>query len=84
MAFLVQMRQCNKSGSVRNDEYSTYTWDLVRALESASPASCKRPATYIDSIRANNQPGKSKESRKRSNSQKLCHTAFIYVHRTQG
>ena len=42
---------------------STYTWDLVRALESASPASCKTPATFIDSIRPNNQPGKNKESR---------------------
>ena len=42
---------------------STYTWDLVRALESASPASCKTPATFIDSIRPNNQPEKSKESR---------------------
>ena len=26
-------------------KYSTYTWDLVRARESASPASCKTPAT---------------------------------------
>ena len=34
--FLVQMRQSNKCGKVRNDEISTYTWDLVRALESAS------------------------------------------------
>ena len=42
---------------------STYTWDLVRALESASPASCKIPATFIDSICPNNQPGKNKESR---------------------
>ena len=42
---------------------STYTWDLVRALESASPTSCKTPATFIDSIRPNNQPGKNKESR---------------------
>ena len=42
---------------------STYTWDLVPALESASPASCKTPATFIDSICPNNQPGKNKESR---------------------
>ena len=42
---------------------STYTLDLVRALESASHASCKTPATFIDSIRPNNQPGKNKKSR---------------------
>ena len=30
----------------------------MRALESASPASCKTPATFTDSIRPNNQPGK--------------------------
>ena len=43
---------------------STYTWDLVRALESASPASCKTPATLLDSICPNTQPGKkNKESR---------------------
>ena len=36
---------------------------MVRALESGSPASCKTPATFIDSIRPNNQPGKNKESR---------------------
>ena len=29
-------------------KYSTYTWDLVQALESASPASCKAPATFIN------------------------------------
>ena len=33
------------------------------ALESATPASCKIPATFIDSIRPNNQPIKNKESR---------------------
>ena len=43
--------------------YSTYTWDLVQALESASSASCKTPATFIDFIRPNDQPEKSKESR---------------------
>ena len=61
MAFLVQIRQSNKCGSVRNDEI--ISWDLVRALESASPASCKTPATYIDSICPNSQPGKNKEPR---------------------
>ena len=28
-------------------KYSTYTWNLVQALESASPASCKTPATFV-------------------------------------
>ena len=32
-------------------KYSTYTWDLVKVLESVSPASCKTPVTFIDSIR---------------------------------
>ena len=36
---------------------------MVQALESASPASWKTGATFIDSIHPNNQPGKSKESR---------------------
>ena len=44
-------------------KYSTYTWDLVQALESASPASCKTAAAFIDSIRPSNQPEKSKERR---------------------
>ena len=44
-------------------KYSTYTWDLVKALESASHASCKTPAIFIDSIRLNNKPEKSKEPR---------------------
>ena len=44
-------------------KHSTYTWDLVRALESASSASCKTPATFIDSIRPTNEPEKSKEPR---------------------
>ena len=46
--FLVQMRQCNKCGNVRNNEISTYTWDLVQPLKSASPAYCKTPARFID------------------------------------
>ena len=63
--FLVQMRQCNKCEIVRNDDIFnlTYTWDLVQALESVSPISCKTPATFIDSICSNIQAGKSKESR---------------------
>ena len=44
-------------------KYSTYTWDLVQAIESASAASYKTPATFIDSIRPNNQPQKRKEPR---------------------
>ena len=44
-------------------KYSTYIWDMVRALESASPASCKTPVTFIDSTCSNNEPEKSKESR---------------------
>ena len=40
-----------------------YTWDLVQALESASPASYKVSVTFIDSIRPNNQPGKNHKSR---------------------
>ena len=44
-------------------KYSTYTWDLVRALDSASPASSKTPATFIDSIRQNNKLEKGKEPR---------------------
>ena len=52
-------RPKDKSTNKKNYEIiptpcSTYTWDLVRALESASPASCKTPATFIDSIRPNN------------------------------
>ena len=34
--------------------YSTHTWDLVWAIKSASPASCKTPATSTDSICPNN------------------------------
>ena len=62
MAFLIQKRQSNKCINIKNDETSHLTWDLVWSLESASPASCKVPATFIDSIRQNNQPGKSKGS----------------------
>ena len=28
-------------------KFPTYTWDLVQALESASPDSCKTQATFI-------------------------------------
>ena len=46
-------------------KYSTYTWDLVQALESASLAFCKTPASSIDSICPNNP------HEKRSNSQQI-------------
>ena len=41
-------------------KYSTYTWDLVWALEAVSLVPCNTPATFIDSIRPNNPPEKSK------------------------
>ena len=42
---------------------STYNWDMVQVLQSASPASCKTPSTFIDSIRPDNQLRKNKESK---------------------
>ena len=44
------MKQPNECGSVRNDEMISFIWDLTWALESASPASCKRLVTSIDSV----------------------------------
>ena len=35
----------------------------MQVLQSASPASCKTPSTFIDSIRPDNQPGKNKKSK---------------------
>ena len=52
-------------------KYSTYTWDLVRALESASPASCKTPATFTDSIRQTINHKKAKNPETRFNSQQI-------------
>ena len=57
MEFLVQIRQTNKCGSVRNDEI-IHLGSLVQALGSASSASCKIPATFIDSICPNNHSTK--------------------------
>ena len=45
--------------------YSIHTWDLVQALVSASPASCKTPATSIDSICPNNHLRRNKNSWKK-------------------
>ena len=50
-------------------KYSTYTWDLVQALESASPASCKTPATFIDST---TNLKKAKNPEMRFNSQQIA------------
>ena len=44
---------------------------MVQALESASPASWKTGATFIDSIHPNNQPGKSKDPEMRSYFQQI-------------
>ena len=52
-------------------KYSTYTWDLVRTLESASPASCKTPATFIDTIRPNKKPEKTKNPEMRFDFQQI-------------
>ena len=43
-------------------KYLTYAWDMVQALESASHACCKTPATLIDSIRPNNLPEEAKNA----------------------
>ena len=52
-------------------KYSTYTWDLVWVLESASPATCKTPATFIDFVLPNKQPEKTKNPEMRFNSQQI-------------
>ena len=52
-------------------KYSTYTWDLVRALESASPTSCKTPATFIDSIRQIKEREKTNNPEMRFNLQQI-------------
>ena len=50
-------------------KYLTYTWDLVRALESASPASCKTHL-LIPSAQTINQK-KAKNPEMRFNSQQI-------------
>ena len=49
--FLVQMRESNKC---KNDEIFNLHLGSGAVLELASPASCKMPATFVDSIRPNN------------------------------
>ena len=75
MAFLVQIRQSNKCGSVRNDEISNQLalgiWCGPLSQHPLPPARHQPhllipsalTATFIDSIRPNNQPGKNKKSR---------------------
>ena len=65
--------------------YSTYTWDLVQALESALLASCKTPATSIDSICSNNHQEETENPEKISDSQQiLSHCLGLhYIHRIQ-
>ena len=71
MTFLEHMRQSDECGSVRNDEIFNLHLGSVASLQSASLASCKTPATSIDSIRPNNQPRRNKNLEKRSNSQQI-------------
>ena len=54
--FLVQMRQSNQCGSIRNDEiFNLHLGSGLWALESVSPAFCKTPATLIQSAQTNSQ-----------------------------
>ena len=52
-------------------KYSPYTWDLVLAIESASPASNKTPVTFIDSIRPKDNQKKAKNAEIRCSSQQI-------------
>ena len=52
-------------------KYSPYTWDLVLAIESASPASSKTPVTFIDSIRPNDNQKKAENAEIRFSSQQI-------------
>ena len=65
-------------------KYSTYTWDLMQALESASHASCKTPIIFIDFIHHNNLPEKVKTQKPSSTPNKLYPITLAYVERTQG
>ena len=60
---------------------STFTGNVVQALELASPSYCKRPATFIDSICQNN-PEKTKNFEMRSNSQQIVlYCLGLYTHK---
>ena len=65
-------------------KYSVYTWDLVQALDSASPASCKTLVTFIDSIAQTTNQKKKRTQKCNSSPNKSYYTALSYVHRTQG
>ena len=54
--------QSSGCGHVGNNEIFNLWLGSGAALESASPASCKTPATSIDSIWPNNQPRRNKKS----------------------
>ena len=66
--FLIQIIQPNKRGMMK---YSTYTWALVWALESASTASCKTPATFIDPFAQTINQKKTKNPEMRFNSKQI-------------
>ena len=62
-----------------------YTGDLVWVLELASPASCKTPATTIDSIPTKLTKKKQKIKQKKDQTPNKLHcTGLAYIHRTQG
>ena len=52
-------------------KYWTYAWDLERAIEAASSAFCKTPATFIDSIHPNTLLEKAKNPETWFNSQQI-------------
>ena len=83
MEFLVQMRQTNKCGSVRNVEIIKLHLGSGGVLESASPASCKTPGKFTDSIRPKQSTKKKQRIQKWDPMSKKSYcTALAYVHRT--
>ena len=71
MTYLVQMKQSNKCGSVRNDKIPTYPCNLVQAIESAFPAPARHhPHLLISSAQTINQE-KSKSPEMRFTSQQI-------------
>ena len=65
-------------------KYSTHNWDLVWAFESASPAPCKTPNTFNDSIYLNNLLEKAETQKRDSTPNNSYRTVLAYVRRTQG